>query len=104
MNRALRRQQLKEKERKSARSSAPRAMPTTGPKQTAREAAQRGGFSFPPRFIMDIVNELRKVVWPKREDVVHLTVVIVIVTIIIGAVLGLIDIGFGWLIDELLLN
>jgi len=53
---------------------------------------------------MDIVNELRKVVWPTRDTVVHLTVVIVIVTIIIGAVLGLIDIGFGWLIDETLLN
>ena len=104
MNRALRRQQTKDRE-KTSRASAPRAVPSTGTrKQTPREAATRGGFSFPPRFIMDIVNELRKVVWPTRDTVVHLTVVIVIVTIIIGAVLGLIDIGFGWLIDETLLN
>jgi preprotein translocase subunit SecE len=53
---------------------------------------------------MDVWSELRKVVWPEREDVMHLTVVIVIVTIIIGAVLGAIDMGFGWLIDETLLN
>ena len=33
-----------------------------------------------PRWAMDIISELRKVTWPKREDVMHLTVVIVIVT------------------------
>jgi preprotein translocase subunit SecE len=57
-----------------------------------------------PRFAMDIISELRKVVWPKREDVVNLTIVIVIVTILIGAFLGLVDIGFSWLIDKTLLG
>jgi preprotein translocase subunit SecE len=53
---------------------------------------------------MDIYTELRKVVWPSREDTVHLTVVVVIVTLILGAILGAIDIGFGWLIDNTLLR
>jgi len=44
------------------------------------------------------------VVWPERGDVVHLTIVVVIVTLLIGALLGAIDIGFGWIIDEVLLN
>jgi len=44
------------------------------------------------------------VVWPERGDVVHLTIVVVIVTLLIGALLGAIDIGFGWIIDEALLN
>ena len=57
-----------------------------------------------PQFAVDIISELRKVVWPEREDVVHLTVVVVIVTIILGAILGGIDIGFGWLIDNTLLR
>ena len=52
---------------------------------------------------MDVISELRKVIWPKREDVYHLTFVIVIVTVLIGAVLGLIDIGFSQLIDHTLL-
>ena len=52
---------------------------------------------------MDVISELRKVVWPKREDVMHLTFVIVIVTLMIGAVLGLVDIGFSWLVDKTLL-
>ena len=53
---------------------------------------------------MDIYSELRKVVWPSRQDTIHLTVVVVIVTLILGAVLGAIDIGFGWLIDNTLLR
>jgi len=53
---------------------------------------------------MDIITELRKVVWPSRQDTVHLTVVVVVVTILIGTLLGAIDIGFGWLIDRILLR
>jgi preprotein translocase SecE subunit len=103
-NRAVRRQQTKEPKGKGR--SAPRAMPRTGPRQQTRAASGGGGgiLSWRPRWAADIISELRKVVWPEREDVVHLTVVVVIVTIIIGAVLGAIDIGFGWLIDETLLN
>ena len=52
----------------------------------------------------DIISELRKVVWPSREDTLHLAVVVCIVTIIFGAVLGLIDIGFGWLVDNTILR
>lgn len=53
---------------------------------------------------MDIISELRKVVWPSREDTTYLAVVVVIVTIIFGALLGAIDIGFGWLVDQTLLK
>lgn len=60
--------------------------------------------SWRPRFAMDIINELRKVVWPTRDDVAYLTVVVVIIAIIFGAALGAIDIGFGWLIDNTILN
>ena len=53
---------------------------------------------------MDVINELRKVVWPSREDTLHMAVVVVIVTIIFGAILGGIDVGFGWLIDRTILD
>lgn len=103
-NRALRRQQTREP--KSKRGAAKRALPSTGPRPPSRpSSASSGGIlSWRPRFLMDIVTELRKVVWPDRGDVVHLTIVVVIVTLIIGAILGAIDIGFGWIIDEVLLN
>ena len=53
---------------------------------------------------MDIISELRKVVWPTRQETVYLTVVVVIVTLIMGAILGAIDIAFGWLIEQTLLS
>ncbi|KKL57326.1 hypothetical protein LCGC14_2236520 [marine sediment metagenome] len=53
---------------------------------------------------MDIISELRKVVWPSRQDATYLTIVVLIVAAIIGAALGGIDIGFGWLIDNTLLK
>lgn len=106
-NRALRRQQLKEpKGPKAARSAAGRAIPRVAPARPTgrREAAPRGPLGWRPRFVMDIISELRKVVWPTREDTIHLTIVVVIVTVLMGAVLGAIDIGFGWLVDKTLLR
>jgi len=101
-NRALRRQQTREP--KSKQGAAKRALPSTGQRPPSRQTSGGGILSWRPRFLIDIVTELRKVVWPERGDVVHLTIVVVIVTIIIGAILGAIDIGFGWIIDEILLN
>jgi len=108
MNRSVRRQRLKEpKERTGARSSAraiPRAAVATAG-GAARGGSGRGGvLGWRPRFVTDIISELRKVVWPTREDTMYLTVVVVIVTLILGAVLGAIDIGFGWLIEKTLLT
>jgi len=109
MNRALRRHGAAKQAKGGRPAKAPvRPLPRTG---GARPTARREGRSFPaslfgwrPRFVMDIVSELRKVVWPSRQDVTHLTVVVLIVSLALGAALGGIDIGFGWLIDNLLLR
>jgi preprotein translocase subunit SecE len=101
-NRAIRRQQLKEPKPGSKAARAPqKAIPSTG--TPGRERARAGG-GWRPRFFTDIISELRKVVWPTRQDVVYLTFVVVVVTIILGAVLGGIDMAFGWLIDQTLLG
>ena len=102
-NRAVRRQQLKEPKGGRASGSRP-SLPKSGGARPAARAGGGGVLSWRPRFLMDIISELRKVVWPTREDTFHLAVVVVIVTIIFGALLGAIDIGFGWLIDRTLLN
>lgn len=100
MNRAVRRQQTKE-----AKAQAPvRALPRSATARPHARREARAGFIRMPRFAADIVGELRKVVWPTREDIFHLTVVVVIITIILGAVLGATDIGFGWLIDHTILR
>jgi preprotein translocase subunit SecE len=105
MNRAVRRQQLKEKAdaEKPGRAGMPKMGPAPRTAKGQAPARPKGIAGMTPRFASDIISELRKVIWPKREDVVHLTVVIVIVTVLIAFVLGLIDIGFSQLIDKTLL-
>jgi preprotein translocase subunit SecE len=107
-NRSVRRHPTRQaKEGRGARAA---ALP--GSRQGAGRAPPRrdGGSgsvglrSWRPRFFMDIFNELRKVAWPSRDDVVHLTGVVVVVALILGALLGAIDIGFGWLVDNTLLR
>jgi len=108
MNRAVRRQSVKEPKTGKRAAAPTRPVSRPGP---GRAAPRREGRSFPggllswrPRFALDIISELRKVSWPTRQDTVHLTVAVVIVTLALGAILGAIDIGFGWLIDNTILR
>ncbi|MDR2193555.1 MAG: preprotein translocase subunit SecE [Treponema sp.] len=43
-------------------------------------------------FAKESYTELRKVVWPSREDVISSVKIVIISTVIIAAVLGLIDV------------
>ena len=44
------------------------------------------------QFIKESYAELRKVIWPGREDVISSVKVVIISTVIIAAVLGLMDV------------
>ncbi len=109
MNRAVRRQTAAQQAKAGRAARSPiRPLPRRGPARGSDRSERRSTLAaiagWRPRFIMDIINELRKVVWPTRQDTTYLTVVVIVVTIIMGAVLGGIDIGFGWLIDNVLLR
>jgi preprotein translocase subunit SecE len=43
------------------------------------------------QFVKESYAELKKVIWPGRDDVISSVKVVVVSTIIIGALLGLID-------------
>jgi preprotein translocase subunit SecE len=43
------------------------------------------------QFIKESYAELKKVIWPGRDDVISSVKVVIVSTIIIGAILGLID-------------
>lgn len=45
-----------------------------------------------PAFAGDIMEELRKVSWPTRQETIRLTMVVIIISLIIGAYIGIIDI------------
>ena len=44
------------------------------------------------QFVKESHAELRKVIWPSREDVVSSVKVVIVSTIIVAAVLGLVDV------------
>lgn len=56
------------------------------------------------RYVGEIINELKKVVWLTRRETAYLTLLVLIVSITAGLVLGAIDYGFTNLIDLLILN
>lgn len=46
------------------------------------------------QFFKDCVAELKKVVWPSRDDVLASVKVVVVSTLVMSAVLGLLDFAF----------
>ena len=61
-----------------------------------------GGSRF--RFIGEIVSELKKVVWLSRREAIYLTVLVIIVSIVVGVILGVLDYGFTHLVEGLFLG
>ena len=55
-------------------------------------------------FIGESQFELRKVIWPTRQETVQTTIVIIIVVAIISILLWVIDLLLGWVILEQLLK
>ena len=103
MGRAARRaqQRAERRQRQQQARSAPR--PTVSAARPQVETVQRGSF-FRPRWATDIISELRKVTWPTRQETAHLTLVVIVVSILFGIVLGGADVGFSWLIEHTILR
>ncbi len=54
-------------------------------------------------YLRETQFEMRKVVWPTREETVRTTLVVILVVVLLSVVLGLIDIFLKWaILDHLL--
>ncbi len=103
MGRAARRQQDRQSKRQPLPTRA-RGL-TTSPSVALPAGAQAvAGPWWKPRWAMDIISELRKVTWPTRQETVHLTVVVVVISLLFGIVLGTADFAFSWLVEETILR
>ncbi len=54
------------------------------------------------RYFRETAGELRKVSWPSREEATHLTIIVVVTMIFMGAFLSLVSGLSGKLLDLLL--
>ena len=52
----------------------------------------------PGRFIREIISEMRKVLWPSRNELVTYTIVVIIFVVIMIAIVAGLDIGFAKLV------
>ena len=62
--------------------------------------AARRALSF--RMVGDVVSELRRVTWPTPRETWRLSLMVVAVSAVIGAFLGIVDLGFGELLTFIL--
>lgn len=48
----------------------------------------------PVQFVREVIAELKKVTWPTRAEVIKLTAVVIALSVIVGAFIGVLDISF----------
>jgi preprotein translocase subunit SecE len=61
--------------------------------------ARRPGLPHIRSYIGEVISELKKVVWPTREEARRLTKMVIIIAGAIGIILGVFDYGFTRLIE-----
>ncbi|MFQ5924705.1 MAG: preprotein translocase subunit SecE [Dehalococcoidia bacterium] len=64
-----------------------------------REAATKGRATPRLGYFREVIAELKKVVWPTREETRRLTTMVIIVSVAVGLFLGAIDLGFTRLVN-----
>jgi preprotein translocase subunit SecE len=84
------------------------AVRTVGLVAAAGIAIAIGSFTIQGRqlrhFLTESHFELRKVVWPTRQETIQTTLVIIVVVIILSILLWLVDMLLGWVVVENLLK
>ena len=53
------------------------------------------------QFLSEVRSELRKVVWPTRREAMHLTALVIGMSVAVGVLLGIIDYAFSSLFQAL---
>ena len=65
--------------------------PSTGNAAFRRPSPEEVRRVRPLQFIQDIISELRKAVWPSREETIRLTYVVIVISAVVGLLLGVFD-------------
>ena len=69
-------------------------------KQRSSTAAKKKSVpSQKPNFFADIINEMKKVTWLSRQELLYLTGLVILFTVVMALILGVIDFGFSKLVN-----
>jgi len=55
----------------------------------------------PITFLKETQDELKKVTWPKQQEVVRLTIVVIVISIAVGLFIGALDFIFAKVIETI---
>ena len=73
--------------------TATRTDTATSPRPASRGAGGRLG-----RYIREIISEMRKVLWPSRNELVTYTIVVIVFVVVMVALVAGMDLGFAKLV------
>lgn len=90
---------LQERKEKSEAAKPAAVTPAQGPRDQSAREAQAGRLR---QYLVETRNELRKVVWPTREEAINLTTVVVAVTLLMTALLSGIDALYAAILEAVL--
>jgi preprotein translocase subunit SecE len=48
----------------------------------------------PVKFVKEVVGELKKTTWPTRAETIKLTVIVIAISVVVGAFIGVLDATF----------
>jgi preprotein translocase SecE subunit len=54
------------------------------------------------QYLAEAWSELKKVAWPSRETVTNLTLIVIAVSIAVGAYIAVLDLALGAAVDQVL--
>lgn len=53
-------------------------------------------------YLLQSKDEFKKIIWPTRNEAIKLTLIVLVASILIGAILTVMDLGLAKIVDKLL--
>lgn len=75
--------------------------PQNSPRVVSSESVRRGS---PISFFQNTIAELRKAVWPTRQETIRLTYTVILIAGVIAVILGVLDYLFSQTLTRFVLN
>lgn len=68
-------------------------------KETAKKPVTKKKRPSIAKYFRGVVSEVKKVSWPSRKELINTTIIVVSFILIFSAIVGLIDLGLGALLE-----